>query len=282
AAVSRTCDLAQPVITVKLNSSDQPVITWEKVAGADKYEVYRATSKSGTYSKLYTTTGTKFTNTSVTAGTTYYYKVKAICSANSGGNSAFSAVKSITTPVALTAPTGVTASNNASTGKPVVKWNKVSGAEKYEVYRAMSGDSTYELLATVTGTKLTNSSVSAGEVCYYKVRAVAGNKKSVFSSEVSCMGKLAQPVVSVQNLSGKSIITWDEVPEAATYYIYYAERVNAEYTMLGSINNTSLERNTSQYPEGTVIYYKVVAVLHPMISDANSMPSDPVPVTAVR
>ena len=46
--------------------------------------------------KQYTsTTKTSYTNTSTTIGTTYYYKVKAICSANTNANSAYSAVVSI-------------------------------------------------------------------------------------------------------------------------------------------------------------------------------------------
>ena len=78
---------------MKLNTSGKPVLTWTKIEGAVKYEVYRSTDNE-TWTKLSTTTGTKLTNTSVVAGTTYYYKVKAIAS-NTAANSAYSTVKSI-------------------------------------------------------------------------------------------------------------------------------------------------------------------------------------------
>ena len=52
-------------------------ITWNKVAGADGYQVYRATSKNGTYKKMLTTSKTTYKNTSVVSGKTYYYKVRA-------------------------------------------------------------------------------------------------------------------------------------------------------------------------------------------------------------
>lgn len=81
-------------ITVKTNSG-KPRLTWSAVSGAAKYEIWRATSKGGTYSKRYTTTGTRFTNSSAVTGHTYYYKVKAVCAKSSYGNSAFSGVKSI-------------------------------------------------------------------------------------------------------------------------------------------------------------------------------------------
>ena len=64
--------------------------------GAIKYRVYRATSKDGTYSLIYTTRGTTCTNIkNVEEGRTYYYKVRAYCD-NSGATSAYSAIKYIT------------------------------------------------------------------------------------------------------------------------------------------------------------------------------------------
>ena len=43
-----------------------------------------------------TTTSKSYTNTSAVKGKTYYYKVKAICTKTTNGNSAYSSVKSIT------------------------------------------------------------------------------------------------------------------------------------------------------------------------------------------
>jgi len=92
AIVSRMCDLARPSITVKRNSSGKPRISWEKVDGAVKYEVWRATSKNGKYTKLITTKNLYQVNKNAKAGVTYYYKVKAIYS-NTNANSAFSLPK---------------------------------------------------------------------------------------------------------------------------------------------------------------------------------------------
>ena len=52
-------------------------VKWGKVTGAGGYCVYRATSKNGSYKKVKTMTGTKFVNTKLKKGRTYYYKVKA-------------------------------------------------------------------------------------------------------------------------------------------------------------------------------------------------------------
>lgn len=52
-------------------------ISWNAVSGADKYQVYRATSKDGKYSLLFTTAKTTVKNTGLKSGKTYYYKVRA-------------------------------------------------------------------------------------------------------------------------------------------------------------------------------------------------------------
>lgn len=51
--------------------------TWSPVAGAAGYELYRASSSKGKYTKLGETTSTNYTNKKLTTGKTYYYKVRA-------------------------------------------------------------------------------------------------------------------------------------------------------------------------------------------------------------
>ena len=93
--VAATCHCARPVVKIATTSAGNPTLTWNAITGASQYEIYRATSQSGTYTKMFTTTKTSYTNTSAKAGTTYYYKVKAISKVRSTANSSFSTVVSI-------------------------------------------------------------------------------------------------------------------------------------------------------------------------------------------
>ncbi|MGI6176370.1 MAG: Ig-like domain-containing protein [Christensenellales bacterium] len=55
-------------------------VSWAKTAGATGYEVYRATSSGGKYSRVKTITSgntLSYTNAGLTSGKTYYYKVRA-------------------------------------------------------------------------------------------------------------------------------------------------------------------------------------------------------------
>ncbi|MGN0551400.1 MAG: leucine-rich repeat protein [Acutalibacteraceae bacterium] len=64
-------------LTVKKASATSAAISWSKQTGAKGYMIYRSTSKNGTYTKIKTTTSTKYTNTGLKKGKTYYYKVRA-------------------------------------------------------------------------------------------------------------------------------------------------------------------------------------------------------------
>ncbi|MBQ0038031.1 MAG: leucine-rich repeat protein [Clostridiales bacterium] len=173
-------------ITIKADSG-KPHLTWPAVSGAAKYEVWRATSKSGTYTKYYTTTGNSYTNTSAVAGDTYYYKVRAIDSNGKVGS--FSTIHYITCDCAR--PT-VIISTVASTGKPHLKWQAVSGAGKYEIWRATSKSGSYSKYYTTTSTQFTNISAVVDHTYYYKVKAVCTKSSygnSAFSSikSITCV-----------------------------------------------------------------------------------------------
>ena len=85
--------LSQPTIKVAAPIDSKVVIVaWNKIKGAKSYEVYRATSKDGKYSKIKTTTNLSYKNTGLTKDKTYYYKVRAI---NGSNKSKYSGIQSV-------------------------------------------------------------------------------------------------------------------------------------------------------------------------------------------
>ena len=85
--------IATPTVSIT-TASGKPKVSWKAVTGADKYIVYRSTDGK-TFKQLSTTTKTSLTNTGAKKNTKYYYKVKAVCSANTSANSALSKAVSI-------------------------------------------------------------------------------------------------------------------------------------------------------------------------------------------
>jgi len=64
-------------------------LTWTASSGATSYSIYRGTTAGGESTTAIATgiTSTSYTNTGLTNGTAYFYKVKAV---NSAGTSAYS------------------------------------------------------------------------------------------------------------------------------------------------------------------------------------------------
>ncbi|MBV7505096.1 S8 family serine peptidase [Bacillus sp. sid0103] len=178
--------------SVKVASSDYNKLTvsWTKVTGASGYEVYRATSKSGAYSKVATVSGStaSYANSGLITGKTYYYKVVAYTTVEgkklvSPNSSIVSAKPGLKTPTSVKA-------DKASSTSIKVSWSKVSGASGYEVYRATSKSGSYTKVTTTTSGSYTNSKLTKGKTYYYKVRAyrtVSGSK--VYSSYSSVVSK---------------------------------------------------------------------------------------------
>ena len=256
--VRRSCDLPRPVVTSSNQASTgSPKLTWEAVDGAVHYQVYRATSKNGTYSLVKTTTSTSYTNTSAKAGETYYYKVVAVAE-RSAANSADSVVRYRTCD--LPRPV-VSVDNVEASGKPKVTWEKVKGAVGYEVYRATSKNGAYSLMKTTTSTSYINTSAKAGETYYYKVVALAKNSlaDSASSAVKSLVCDLAQPQIKISlNSSGKPRLTWEAVNGATAYQVYRATSLNGKYSLTYTASGTSY--TNSKANDGTTYYYKVKAV----------------------
>ncbi len=84
------------------------------MVGATKYEVWRATSSCGTYYELPDTTTPSCTNTGLTTGKTYYYKVRAYRTV--GTTKVFGSYSAVVSAKPLPAtPTGVKAIRASST-----------------------------------------------------------------------------------------------------------------------------------------------------------------------
>ena len=253
-----------PVVKIGHSAaSGKPMLTWNAASGAASYKVYRATSQNGTYSLLGTVTTTSYTNTGAKAGTTYYYKVKAV---NSAGESAYSNVVSGRATV-----TTLTMGHSSTSGKPQLTWKAVSGAASYKVYRATAKNGAYSVINTTKALTYTNVGAALGTTYYYKVEALnAAGKSMGFSAIVE--GKVA-PVLAVgySSVSGKPQLTWKAVPGATEYQVYRSTQQNSGYSKINTTTSTSYVNTGAK--AGTTYYYKIVAVKGTAVSDFSNIVS---------
>ena len=254
-----TCDLARTTLTLSTEEvTGRNVATWTAVEGATYYRLYRATSKTGTYSKIAEVEGTTFTDTTATAGKTYYYKVRAYME-NTDATSAYSTV--VSRACRLAQPQ-ITVANTASTGKVKISWPAVKNVKEYKVYRATSEDGTYSLVKTTTSTSYTDGTAKVGTTYYYKVRAMSSTTAahSAYSEILPGIRDLVRPTVEVSNVAstGKIKLTWAAVTGTVGYEIYRAEGEEGEYALVTTTD--ALTWTDSTAVAGTAYSYRVKAL----------------------
>ena len=249
--------LPAPAVTSATDpASGKIMLKWAAVKNAEKYEVYRSSSKGGLYTKKITTDELGCTDTSAKAGYTYYYKVRAVTADGTKGD--YSSVVYRTCDCAAPVVKG---GNNAATGKVTLTWDKVSGAKEYVVYRADYSNGTYTKMFTTKNTSYTNTTANAGYTHYYKVKAISyktAYADSAMSNMVTRTCDCAAPVVKIAlNSDGHPKLTWDKVTGAEKYRVYRStDGKNFSYYYTA----TATYFNNNSATAGTTYYYKVMAV----------------------
>ncbi len=265
-----------PVITVSSPSGvkaasagyDKIKLDWNPVSGASGYQIYRATSKAGTYSKVATIIGgTKktYTNSGLTTGKTYYFKIRAykkVGSSNKYGQ--FSSIVS-TKPV-LAKPSGVIAAS-AGFNKIKLKWNAVSGVSGYKLYKSTSQKGTYKFIKAVTTTSFIDTGLKEGKAYYYKILAYKKLKSGTYYSDYS-QYKAAMPlsipvITKVEAKSSTEIsIIWKPISGVAGYTVYRSNSAKGTYAEIKKLSSTKytdtgLKANTTYYYK--ICCYKTVS-----------------------
>lgn len=235
-------------------SSSAIEISWNSVAGADEYKVFRSLSMSGTYEEIAIAAQTDFTDTGLDANTTYYYKLSA---KGPSGESEQTDPVSVTTkmPVPDT-PDGLTAVA-LSSSEIKVDFNTVSGAVGYNIYYCESPPNNFTLLTTVGSGTYTHNNLTPETEYFYKVSAYNDDGESELSDSVSATTLPTPPDtptgVSATALSSSEIrVTYNSVSDADGYVIYHSLYATGQYTALDSISQStythdSLEANTTHY-----------------------------------
>ena len=176
------------------NSTSRIRLLWNEVSGADGYQIW-GQQADGSW-KIVKTIGDKgnvlteskgsttaYSNTGLTAGSTYTYKMRAF-TITEGGKKVFGAysdaysiaVKPEAPVVAATAP-------KAECAK--ITWEAVNGAAGYQIWMAESENGQYKIVKSVTdsSTSYTKYDLESGKTYYFKVRAYAeAQERKAFSA----------------------------------------------------------------------------------------------------
>jgi len=161
-------------LTTASKAYNKVKLTWSGVDGATGYRIYRSTSKTSGFKKVKSiTTSSKvtYTNSNVSCGTTYYYKVRAYRLVD--GNYYFGAYSPVVSAKAKPATPASFKAAKASRTKVKVTWKAVTGASGYRIYRSTSKTGGFSSIKTVKSGASSSytKKTKRNKTYYYKMRA---------------------------------------------------------------------------------------------------------------
>lgn len=222
-------------------------LTWTASANATSYDVYR---NGALYAS--SVAGTTYTNTVVTAGTSYSYYVKAknttaTQTTNSNGTQTVVAVN-CSAPGSFTI--SATAECNGTTSRVNLTWTASANATSYDIYR---NGSLYA--SDVTGTQFLNTYVTVGTAYTYSMIAknnigtLANSNGTVSATAIMCApGSFTLTATPTCSGTSSAInLTWTASTNATSYDIYRNGNLYASDITGTSFLNTYLITAGSTY-----------------------------------
>ncbi len=241
-----------PVVKTPVIRNGYIEVSWKKADKAQKYKIYR---KAGTQAwkglKTVNSSITSFKDISVASGTVYSYRVVAIKGNDKSGYSKNGAVVEY-----MATPQNITVNNTTFNGFRV-KWNKVSGAESYRVYRKDNVNKSWKLLDTVKSNTYKDLTAANAKQYTYTVRANGENGGRSYylkGTKSTCIYKPA--TVKLTSSTNGVTVNWSKIPEGNGYRVYRKDAGASSYKLIKKItsNSTTSYTDTSAVNGKNYIY----------------------------
>lgn len=253
------------VTSVEYNAIE---LKWDKVDGANGYKIYRKLPSDKNYKELITLyeQTDKYTDQTVTCGTTYQYIIKSFRYENgktytSGNNSAVSC-KAVPPVVKVkVASTGYNSLN--------VSWEKVNGATGYRIYFKKDNAKNWTTLATFENGSLTSCEhrkLTTGVNYTYTVRAYYKDGSKTIWGGFNQTGVTKKPVTSAPKLVSVTSSTatnvtvkWETVSGANGYKVMRKADGSKTWSTIGTTNSKRLSYTDKKVSCGVKYHYTVRA-----------------------
>ncbi len=245
------------LLTANPTTFNTIMLNWDAVAGAKSYEIFYSTSPNSGFKRLANVKKTFYKFSKAKCGVTYYFQMR-VCQKG---------VKSEFGPISYgkTALTGSTTLQVKKTtyNSVTLRWNKVPGAKKYEIFCMDSMGKEWKSLGIKGGTSFTHKKLVTGATYYYQIRPVRDSFYGNYSNGVSSttiLGDISKLKVKAAGVD-KMKLTWRKVKGATQYVILRAESIDGAYEVVGHSNKASY--TDVGLNSGTTYFYKVYAISGP-------------------
>jgi len=248
---------------VKLTVKDAYNITisWDAVTGATSYDVYSGSTAAPT-DLVKNTTTTSYTDYGLSAGTKYYYSVRA---KNANGVSEPStAVSAITVPAS---PTGMKAVIETGTSNILLSWNAVQGATDYDIYYGINSSVKNNFSSKgATSYTMKAKDFAPGTKYSFCVRAKNSFGASSQTGIVSITTPITYNTIEISGGRGYQYVQlYDTYPR-----IYYKVTLKAGVSYKGTLSAAM----KTMSPTNGYIYLDVFDALGTQVGDSTSVTSN--------
>lgn len=264
-AVKSGKTLKKTSITTLASSANAIQIKWKKNSDGTGYQIYRSTSKNGTYKKVKTiskNSTTSYKDSGLTGGKTYYYKVRVI--GKDGSKTTYASYSSVKSAYVIK-KTSIKSVESKTDTSLKITWNKVSGAKKYVVYRSTSKNGSYKKIGTTKSSVVTytDKKLTTNKTYYYKVEVLGSGLGSDGTSGL-CSAKYGKTVdeVTISSIkvtsSSKLKLSWKKADGASGYQIARSDSKDGSYKVVKTITSGKTTSYTDKVPkENKTYYYKI-------------------------
>ena len=249
-------------------SQTQIDLSWtDNATNEDSVIVARSETAGGPYTDLATLAAdaTSYSDTNLTANTTYYYVVRA---SNIGGDSADSVEVSATTlPEAPGAPSGLAATTVSQTQINLSWTDNSSNEDNFIVGRSTTAGGSYADIATLGAgvTSFNDTGLTANTTYYYVVRTKNAGGESANSAEASATTLPVPPAaptgLTAITVSASQIdLSWtDNASNESSFTVARSTTVGGPYTDIATLPANSMSYSDTGLSANTAYYYVVRA-----------------------
>lgn len=246
-----------PTLEKAKNYNGYVRVYWEKTKTADKYRIYRKTADTD-WVYLDTVSGkcSTFKDEAVENGDKYIYSVRAIDGKQHSGYDRIGVKANY-----VSAPKGVELKNYYSNSIKV-EWDKVSGAEKYIVYRKDTKNDSFIKVAVTESREFKDTDIVNGRKYTYSVKAKGENGGTSGYSKNINLTALKRPSGLKLNCTSSGInISWTKMSSATGYRVYRKVGNSSDWDLIKKISSGSTTSYTDKdVKDGKTYSYRVLQI----------------------
>ncbi|WGL59911.1 fibronectin type III domain-containing protein [Pigmentibacter sp. JX0631] len=245
-------------------TSTNIVMTWAPSPGLlpNTYTVLRSSTTGGPYTNVVgcvAISSLNCTDSSVAAGTAYFYIVRATNSNGTTGNSI-----EINTVTPTTAPTGLSATAGGSFVN--FTWTASTGTAAlitYSLSRSQTSGASYSVVQSgINSTSASDNSVFLGTTYYYVVNANTSGGVSANSNQVTVTPIGSFSITTISSSSGQITLNWNSASGAANYTVKSSTTLGGSSSgtnVTGCVSIVTLTCTATGLTNGTTYYFTVFA-----------------------